>query len=395
MNIVIDIRPLMEGNLSGVEVYLLNLLPELFACDQENSYILFANARRNVSFSLPDFQRKNVSVIQTKIPNKLLNVGLCFFRYPKLDKFIIKHLKKHPEKAPSTMKNNKIDIFFFPDLRPSKISRKVKKITVIHDLSFQHFKKFFSRKTRLWYKLMNPKREIKTSNHLIAVSSFTKSDLMETYRIPEEKITVIHEGISDDFGENLNEKKIMHVRRRYNLPQRYFLFLSTIEPRKNIQNMVKGFIVYKRLNPKDEAKLVIAGSKNSKIFSKVMHDSHPDIMFTGFIDENDKAAVIQQADCFLYPSLFEGFGLPLLEAMKCGTPIITSNTSSMPEVVGNAALLVNPNFFDAISDALEKIQEPDVRAVLKKNMEIQAAKFNWKNCATATLEIFKTIGKTI
>ena len=390
MNIVIDIRPLMDGKLSGIEVYTTHLIRELLKIDQKNSYILFANAAQNLGSRIPEFKGKNVTVIQTKIPNKILNAGLCFLRYPKLDKFILKYLKRNPSKIPETMKDRTIDLFFLPDLRPCALSKKVKKITTIHDLSFVHFGKFFSRKTRLWYKIMKPQREIRTSTHLIAVSSYTKEDIMRTYKIREDKITVIHEGIDQSFCKNTDERMFEHIRRRYDLPEKYYLFLSTIEPRKNIQNLVKGFMIYKLLNRRDNAKLVLAGAKNPKIFSKVvMRELNPDILFTGFIDEEDKASVIKHAEVFLYPSFFEGFGLPLLEAMKCGTPIITSNTSSMPEIAGNAALLINPNFPDAIATALEKIQKPEIKAALRKNMEEQVEKFSWKECARKTLELFE------
>lgn len=390
MNIVIDIRPLMDGKLSGIEMYILHLLDELFKKDKKNTYILFANAAKNVLKTIPEFRNKNIAVIQTKIPNKLLNASLCFLRKPKLDKLILRYLKKHPKKIPETMEEMSVDLFFMPDLRPSALSKKIKKITVVHDLSFKHFKKFFSRKTRLWYKLLNPKREIKKSDKIIAVSGYTKNDLILTYKIPKEKISVIYEGIDEKFGADPNEKNFRYIGRRYDLPQKYFLFLSTIEPRKNIKNMVKGFIIYKKLNPNDRAKLIIAGKKNSKIFSRVMHDDHPDVQFAGFIDEEDKATVIKHADCFLYPSFFEGFGLPLLEAMKCGTPIITSNASAMPEVAGDGAVLVNPASADEIAGALEKIQNPSLRQMLKKNMEKQIQKFSWQKCAEETLKVMES-----
>lgn len=391
MNIAVDIRPLMEGKLSGIEVYILHLLRELLVMDRRNSYILFANAAKDVSASIPVFQGPNVTVIQTKIPNKILNLGLSFFRAPRLDRLILKHLAKHPEKIPATMREKKIDLFFMPDLRPCSLSKNVKKITVIHDLSFHHYKKFFSRKTRLWYKLLNPKREILTSDAIIAVSSYTKEDLVRTYGIPAEKITVIHQGITENFGE-MRGKNMRDIRNRYNLPEKYFLFLSTLEPRKNIRNLVKAFIIYKKRHPQDGIKLAVAGAKNPKIFSEVLHDDHPDIVFTGFIDEDDKAAVIKHARAFMYPSFFEGFGIPLLEAMKCGTPVITSNTSSMPEVIGNAGLLINPNFPDAIADAMEKIQESAVIDELKSSMKQQVLKFSWKQCAQKTLNVLAESG---
>ncbi len=393
MNIVVDIRPLMEGKISGIETYTINVLRELFKLDTKNSYILFANGAKDVSNKLPQLSGDNVSIIQTKIPNKILNLSISLLRYPKLDRLIIKYLKKHPGKAPKNMKEPTIDLFFMPDLRPTALTKKVKKITVVHDLSFRHFPGFFSKKTRLWYKILRPKREIEKSTEIIAVSSFTKHDLIETFKIPEEKITVIHEGIDENFCRNKTTIST-EIRGKYHLPENYFLFLSTIEPRKNIQGMVRGFIIYKRLNRSDNSKLVIAGKKNQKIFSQVMHDDHPDIIFCGFIDEKDKAEVISGAKVFIYPSFFEGFGLPLLEAMKCETPIITSNTSSMPEIAGDAAILINPRFPEEMAYAMEKIQDPVRISELKKHMAEQVKKFTWKECASKTLNVFmKAFGK--
>ncbi len=393
MNIVIDVRPLMEGKLSGIEIYLLHLLRELFKKDKKNTYILYANAAKDVRPIIPNFEAENVSLIQTKIPNKILNMELWLFHRPRLDKLITKYFRKNPSQKPSTMKTDRLDIFFMPDLRPSALSKIVKKITVVHDLSFEHYKQFFSWKTRLWYKLMKPKREISTSDRIIAVSDATKKDLENTYKTDAEKITVIHEAVDDNFGTNDVENNFRHIRRRYGLPENYFLFLSTIEPRKNIKNLVRSFIIFKKNNHGDTTRLVIAGSKNPKIFSKVLHENHDDIVFTGFIDEEDKASVMKHADAFLYPSFFEGFGLPILEAMKCGTPVITSNVSSMPEIAGDAALLVDPESPEEIASAFERIKKPEVRTRLIQNMEHQLKKFSWKKCASETLEVFESVMK--
>jgi glycosyltransferase involved in cell wall biosynthesis len=391
MNIVVDIRPLMEGKLSGIEVYIVHLLRELLAADHNNTYILFANAAKDVSTRIPVFSGPNVTFIQTRIPNKILNLGLSVFRRPKLDRLILNHLAKHPEKVPATMKEKRIDLFFMPDLRPSSLGKSVKKITVVHDLSFHHFRNFFSPKTRLWYRLLMPEREIRNSDRVIAVSSYTKNDLMRTFGIHEDKIKVVHQGIEENFGEKRG-KNFRDIRNRYNLPEKYFLSLATLEPRKNTKNLVRAFIMYKHRHPGNDIKLVIAGARNPKIFSEVIHEKHPDIIFTGFIDEDLKADVIKNALGFLYPSFFEGFGIPLLEAMKCETPVITSNTSSMPEVVGDAALLVNPHFPEEIARAMEKIREEATVARLKSAMSRQIAKFSWKKCARETLEIMNELG---
>ena len=280
-----------------------------------------------------------------------------------------------------------------PDIRPAALGRGVKKILTVHDLSFHHFPKFFSAKSRLWYRILKPKKQIMTSDSIIAVSAFTKNDLVKTYRVPEEKITVTHEGVDEDFCLHISEQMIAHVRSKYRLPEKYFLFLSTIEPRKNIANLVKAFIAFKLQNNADNTVLVIAGARNPKIFSEVNHAEHHDIRFTGFIDEKDKAAVIKGARAFLYPSLFEGFGLPLVEAMQCGTPLITSNTSSIPEVIGDAGLLINPQYPEEIAAAMVKILTSEVRSDLHNKMAQQIKKFSWKKCAAETLKIFESCAK--
>ncbi len=382
MIIAFDIRPLMGGKISGVEMYIHHLLKNLFLIDQENFYILFANATRPQQFFLPEIKSKNVVLIQTRIPNKILNLSLAFLKWPKLDRLILKHLqKKHPQ-----LKIPGIDVFFMPDLRLSALSKNVRKITVVHDLSFKHFPQFFSRKTLLWYKLLNPQKEIAGSNKIIAVSEFTKRDLINSFGIPAAKIQVIYEGISAEFAQNISAKNLQRIKQKYALPPQFFLFLATLEPRKNMKRLIEAFISFKKKHP-SALKLVLAGTANQKIFSAVKIENHPDLVLTGFVEEYDKPGLIGAASTLLYPSLFEGFGLPLLEAMKCGTPIITSGTSAMPEIVGKAAILVDPLKTEEIALAMEKILDPAIKHELKQAMAHQIKKFSWQTCAQKTLEL--------
>lgn len=371
MTIVIDIRPLMGGKHSGVEIYIHNLLEHLCRLDQKNTYVLFANASSDQSKYLPRYQQKNVYTVQTRIPNKLLNLSLFLFKRPRLDQLL---------------KNFKPDIWFLPDLRPTALSRGIKKVSVVHDLSFHHYPRFFSSKTRLWHKLLRPRQELSKSHKIIAVSDFTKKDLIATYHLPASKITVIHQGVAENFGKNLNEAQLQKVKNKYHLPDRYFLFLATLEPRKNTQRLINTFKKYK-IKHHDNLKLVMAGIKNNRIFSALNLEKNPDLHFTGFIHEEDKAAVFSMAEAFLYPSLFEGFGLPLPEAMKCGTPIITSNVSSMPEIVKKAALLVNPEREDELLAAFENIQKATTIEHLKSKMAAQIKNFSWEKCAISTLAL--------
>ncbi|MFA5830091.1 MAG: glycosyltransferase family 1 protein [Candidatus Gracilibacteria bacterium] len=387
MNIVIDIRPLMGGKISGIEIYIKNLIENLVSIDQTNTYILFANASSNQMPFLPKIKSKNLTIIQTRIPNKILNFLLIAVQWPKLDQLILRHLDRNPHLRPESLKKDQIDLFFMPDLRPSALSKEVRKILTIHDLSFLHFPKFFSLKTRLWYKLINPQKEIKSADKIIAVSEFTKKDILQNIDY-KGQIKVIHQGIAENFCQNIKTETTKQVLRKYHLQEPYLLFLSTIEPRKNVNRLAEAFNLYKKRHSQSKIKLVIAGKEDKKIFSKVKLEENKDIIFAGFIEENQKESLVKGATAFIYPSLFEGFGLPLLEAMKCGVPVITSNTSSMPEVIGDAGILINPKDIESISKAIEEIQKPEIQEKLKNKMKEQIKKFSWGNCAKETLDYF-------
>lgn len=376
MIIAIDVRPLMGGNTSGVEVYIQNLLHHLFKADSENTYILYFNGAKREEQFLKSLRQKakqkNVHIVHTHYPNKVYNALLTFLRWPKLDKVIEKRTGKRSQ------------AFLFPDLRPGPVSRDIKKISVVHDLAYEHFPQFFSWRTRLWYFLIHPKKEIQESHGIIAVSEFTKRDIIQTYNIEEHKISVVYEGVSEEFDQEKKMPKREDVQKKYHLPKNYFLFLSTLEPRKNIHQLIKAFKTFRK-ETRSNIELVIAGKPNPRIFSKAASPEAEGIHFPGFISEEDKASLYKGAQAFIYPSIFEGFGLPLLEAMKCQTPIITSNTSSIPEVVGDAALLVNPDKSHEITKAMKKILKPDIRKELRSKMKQQVKRFTWDRCAAETL----------
>lgn len=365
----------MGGKWSGVETYIYYLIKYISKLDSENNYILFANAKKDQSRHIPDFGRKNITIIQTNIPNKILNIGLLYFNYPKLDRLLEKKLKL------------KIDAFIFPDLRPYALSKKTASIQTVHDLCFEHFPKFFSLKSRLWFKLLQPKKLINKANHVIAVSNSTKKDLINTYKISASKIEVIYEGIDDQFTAGINDLTWIDIRSKYHLPENYLLFLSTLEPRKNLKNLLLAFEEYKLSN--NSTKLVLVGKEHPDIFSKLQIPPSKDIIQTGFISEAEKPYFYKHAKALVYPSYFEGFGLPLLEAMKCDTPIITSNNSSMPEIAGKCAIYIDPNDTKTILEALRKIENPEEQKKLAANCHLQIKKFSWNECAKSTSQIIK------
>ena len=372
--IAIDLRPLMAGKISGVEVYMVNMLKALFELDKENKYILWYNAFKKVDISHFPKDYPNVKLKRTKIPNKFLNLSLSLLRWPKVDKLI----------------GRGIDVLWTPDPRPAPVSKNCRKIITFHDLSFEDFKYSFNFKTRLWHKILRPKKEAEEADHIIAVSNFTKGQLMEEYNIDARKITVINEAAADYLKPLHFPKSFELIKRKYNLPDQYFLCLSTIEPRKNIVGIIRAYTEWQEGNRSDVG-LVIAGKKYPNIFSDFHLKKHPLIHMPGFIDEEDKALLYQHALTFLYPSLYEGFGLPILEAMQCGTPVITSDATAMPEVAGDAAILVNPNEPGEIKRAMDSIYRDDeYRKELVEKGFAQAEKFSWKKAAGELLNITKS-----
>lgn len=361
----------MSGKISGVEVYMLNMLKALFEADPKNEYILWYNNFRSVDVSSWPTKFPNVTLKHSRIPNKILNLGLSFLRWPKIDCLI----------------GGKVDVLWVPDPRPAPVSRNCRKIVTFHDLSFEHFKYSFTFKTRLWHRILRPRLEAHEADHLIAVSHFTKSQLIEEYGIDPDKITVIYEAAAEHLKPIDMPKGFEILQRKYKLPDQYFLCLSTLEPRKNIKGVIEAYLDWQR-EAKHPVALVIAGKKYPEIFSQVPLAQHPSILMTGFVEEEDKALLYQHALAFLYPSLYEGFGLPILEAMACGTPVITSDTAAMPEVAGDAAHLVNPSDPHQLKAALHQMYRDDLyrKQLIERGFK-RVKEFSWKKAAGELLTV--------
>lgn len=378
MKIAIDLRPLMSGKISGVEVYIKSMLEALFELDAECKIILWYNAYKEIDASCFPKIPKNVRLIRTRIPNKLFNLSLSLLRWPKIDRLIGK-------------KAGGIDVLWVPDPRPAPASEDCKKVITFHDLSFEDFKYSFNFKTRVWHKILRPKKEAAEADMIIAVSEFTKIRLIEEYGLEKGKIKVIHEAAAKHLKPLNMPKSFELIRRKYGLPDNYFLCLSTLEPRKNIAGIIEAYLAWQEDTEVDVG-LVIAGKKYSEIFSKTKLKSHPKIHLTGFVDEEDKALLYQHALAFLYPSFYEGFGLPILEAMQCGTPVITSDATAMSEVAGGAALLVNPNDPEELKKAMHEIyRDEKLRADLIEKGFLRTQAFSWGRAAEALMKCLKKI----
>ena len=282
MRIAIDLRPLMSGKISGVEVYIKNMLETLFELDKKNEYILWYNTFKKVDTSYFPKNYPNVTLKRTRIPNKILNFSLSLLRWPKIDSLI----------------NKKIDFLWVPDPRPAPVSIKCKKLITFHDLSFENFKYAFNFKTRIWHRILRPKKEAEEADHIIAVSQFTKNQLIDEYDIQPDKITVVYESAGDNLKPLPIPRSFELIQRKYNLPERYFLCLSTLEPRKNIEGVIR---VYKEWQAETNANvaLVIAGKRYPQIFAHTNIQKNSLIHLPGFIEEEDKGLLYQHALAFL------------------------------------------------------------------------------------------------
>lgn len=391
MKIGVDVRCLAEGKRTGVEEYTLSLLAKLFEIDKENEYVLFFNAcpptlkfwqvkQKNISdFSWME-KYPNVTLKVFHFPNKLLNLSLWYLRFPKLDKLI-----------------GGADIFFLPNLNFAAVSKKTKLVVTAHDLSFEMFPETFSLKRRLWHFFVNFRRLVLSADKVIAVSQSTKDDLMTRCGVQENKIAVISSGIGEQFrAMSRNDSELIRVQKKYNLPYKFILSLETFEPRKNIISLIRSYEALQNLkNPVfDKYFLVIAGTrgwKDGEIFEVIANSPYKDkIILPGFIADEDKPALYNLASVFVYPSLYEGFGFPPLEAMASGTPVIVSHSSSLPEVVGDAGVFIDPYQPEELFRALQQIlTDQEFANLLREKGIARAALFSWDKTAETTHEVFK------
>ena len=285
--------------------------------------------------------------------------------------------------------NTKSDIYhFFNFIIPKNIKGKV--IVTIYDTVF-----FSAPETMGGMKTISEyKYAAERSDLIITISESAKADIIKHFNIDEKKIKIVTPGIDlQKYSYKYSKSELENIRKKYNLPKNYILYLGTIEPRKNIERIVKAFKKYKK-EINDDLKLVIVGRKGWKYdnIMKLIESMGTDIIITGYIDEEDKVPIYKLAQIFVFPSLYEGFGMPILEAMASKTPVITSNISSMPEVAGNAGMLVDPFNENEIFEAYKKILSDDElkKEMVQKGLE-QAKKFEWKKSVEMLEKIYEEI----
>jgi len=377
VKIAIDVG-LMGEEKVGAGTYLFNLLNNLAEIDKVTQYTGYGfffrsfNSKLN-SMSFPSQSNFNLNI--KRFPAGFVNLLFNYFNC-NLESFI-----------------GKVDIVhclgsFVPKVRCARL------VVTVFDLSsvlFQTFHTtFVTREAYLQAKLVT-----KRANKIITISHNSKRDIIRLLCVPEDKVVVIPLAAGESYKRVTEFKSIERFKDRYNL-DKYILYVGTLEPRKNIINLLKAYSRLIKKVPELNDHLVIVGKKGwlyTGIFEEVKNLRIEDkVIFTGYVPNEDLVLFYNCADLFVYPSFYEGFGIPVLEAMSCGTPVITSNISSLPEVAGDAAILVDPKSVEEIANAMYKVLvDVNLREEMIEKGLKQAAQFSWKKTAQETLAVYNAL----
>lgn len=374
MKIGIDAQTLIKRS-AGVTYYTQGLLEEILKQDKKNHYDLMFFGRK-LEYMLgkgSNFTYKYQRFFPYKFFRYATYAGLGVPLLP-VEAFFGRH-----------------DIYFFPDFveYPHWTG---KSVVMIHDLSFLHVPQYVAKLNEIFLRYF-VSISAKRADHLIANSEYTKQDIVNTYKIPEDRVTVAYPGVDRKKFKPASKPQIAEVREAYGLEKPFILYLGTLEPRKNIVSILTA---YASLENRKDFNLVLAGKKGwmyGELFKQVGElGIEEDVVFTDFVPDKHKPALLSAAEVFVYPSFFEGFGMPVVEAQACGTPVITSNVTSLPEAGGKAVVYVDPERIDDLEGAMENLlSSPKLRESLREKGLKNARKFRWEESAQKVLQIFNRL----
>lgn len=297
-------------------------------------------------------------------------------------------------KIPRLLRKLKADVFVSPDGFCSLHTR-VPQCLVVHDLAFLHFPQFIYKSHERYYRRFTP-RFLQKAAQVATVSAFSKNELMTHYQVPEEKIRVVYSAVKPIF-KPIDAHERIAVKAQYADGKEYFFYAGSVHPRKNLMNLLKAFSVFKKWQ-QSNMKLLIAGRlawKNND-FTEALQSFRfrNDVVLLDYLPEPELARIMAASYCVMYPSFFEGFGVPVLEAFACGVPVITSSVSSMPEVGGEAALYAQPGDFEDIGRQMMHIyKDEELRNRLVEKGKMQGARFSWDQTAALLWESIRLTAK--
>jgi glycosyltransferase involved in cell wall biosynthesis len=369
----IDIRNIGKKR-TGDEAVFFGLAKGLAKIDSQHKYFLFTDiidavSLEDIAEKLEIKNRSNFEIVSLKCPNRFV---WNFWTLPK-------YLRQNP-----------VDVYFTQYITPFFVPKKIKIATIIHDVSFKVYAKFIKFSDLFFLKILIP-LSFRRADKIIGVSKFTAEEIKKYYKVDENKVAWIHNAVSGDFlQQDVSPEKIAEVKKKYDLPDGYILYIGTLQPRKNIPVLIEA---YAKIKLGIDAKLVIAGGRkhnfNQRIETTVSElGLENDVFFPGFIDEEDKAAIMKGARVFCFPSLYEGFGIPILEAMAVGTPVIVSDIPPHREIAEDCALYFEPkNPVDLAAKIRRLFNEPPLTVDLTQKGLTQAQKFSWEKAAHGLVDI--------
>jgi len=373
VKIGIDIRNIGKKR-TGDEAVFFGLVKGLAKIDSQNKYFLFTDITntailRNIAVKLEIKNKDNFEIVSLKCPNRFV---WNFWTLP------------------NCLRKNPVDIYLTQYITPFFVPKKIKIATIVHDISFKVYSKFIKFSDLFFLKILIP-LSFRRADKIIGVSKFTAEEIKKYYGVNADKVAWIHNAVSEDFlRQDITAEKILAVKKKYNLPDEYILYIGTLQPRKNIPVLLEAFA---KIKFGISAKLVIAGGQGhnfdhsiDKTVSKL--NLKNDVFFPGYIDEEDKAALLKSARIFCFPSLYEGFGIPILEAMTVGTPIIASDILPHRETAGENSIFFDPKNPQDLADKIQWLfDNPDLGLILAQKGQTQAKNFSWEKTSRDLFDI--------
>jgi len=375
MRIAIDYTAAIRQG-AGIGTYARNLVAAMLAQDSNNQYKLLSSGHPTTEHPFP--RAENVRGQSIFIPDRYLNILWYRWRAP----------------LPATLFSGPVDIYHGPDFVLPPLGKKVRKVVTIHDLAFLEHPEYAVPSLAAYLKKVVPEA-VTAANVVAAVSTEVQRTLIEHLQVPPEKLTVIPNGVGPHFRRITDPLILNAARHKFGLKHPLLLAVGTMEPRKNHLGLIKAFHMA-RQQKQGPAMLAIVGGpgwlydETRKLVSDLQMEHK--VRFLGRVSDLELITLYSIADSFAFPSFFEGFGIPPIEAMACGTPVITSKTSSLPEVVGDAALLVDPSDIADIAQAIVRLtQDADLCATLQQKGYQRAKEFTWEKSAYKMLNLYQRL----
>lgn len=376
MKIAIDLSPAVHGR-AGLGRLAHELTAALLDLDTEHSFVAFYNAAAQARVD-PVFAR-------------MAQAPLGLADKPWRMRVLLAQLLRRPQEYLVSGGGGPLEIFHATDHLLPYLPH-TRTVFTLGDLTFLSHSQTHAALNRTFLRLMMP-LFLRRADAIVAISDSTRREMERYYGPLSTPCHVIYPGVHSRFRPVAHESVLADVRTRYNLPARFVLYVGTIEPRKNLPVLIRAY----QQAAMTGVRLVIAGKKGwmyAETFAQVQALGLEDqVLFTGFVADDDLPTLYTLAELFVFPALYEGFGLPVLEAMACGTPVITSNLSSLPEVAGEAGLLVDPTDVADLATAIRRVLENvGLRMAMAKKGVAQAARFSWQRAAVETLALYREIG---